>query len=139
MKTIKLNFLLVIMALGVFTFTSCEDEFTEEDFLNKQAELAAAQQNFNLEKLILEYQLMRQNDSAMAVFSAELANLVSDENREALRQAGLIVSYTLTVENQGGVPIDSAAVSIGGNNPVARRDLATSGGQIVIEDLPVGS
>ncbi len=145
MKTIRHNFLFAIMALGVFVFTSCEDEFTEEDFLDKQAELAAAKQSFDLEKLILEYQLIRGNDSASMVFNqqleaylAELQDAQETENIEALRQAGLIVSYTLTVENQGGVPIDSVAVSVGGNNPVARRDLSTSGGELVINDLPVG-
>lgn len=111
-----------------------------------QADLAADQQAFNLEKLILEYSLMRANDSASMVFSQQLAAYVEElkdaqeeENLEALRQAGLIVSYTLVVENQGGARIDSAAVSIGGNNPVARRDLSTSGGEVVIADLPVGS
>ncbi|MEQ8417913.1 MAG: hypothetical protein RIB71_25760 [Imperialibacter sp.] len=139
MKTIKLNFLLVIMALGVFTFTSCEDEFTEEDFLDKQAELAAAQQGFDLEKLILQYELMRENDSLMRVFQAELANVIRDENTEALRQAGLLSSYTLTIEDQGGVPIDSVNVSVGGSNPAARVDVVTSGGTVVINDIVIGA
>lgn len=111
-----------------------------------QADLAAQQQAFNLEKLILEYQLMRSNDSASMVFAQQLAAYVEQlkdaqeaENLEALRQAGLIVSYTLIVENQGGVAIDSASVTVGGNNPVASLNLSTSGGQLVIEDLPVGA
>ncbi|MEQ8534227.1 MAG: carboxypeptidase-like regulatory domain-containing protein, partial [Imperialibacter sp.] len=140
MKTIKLNFLLVIMALGVFTFTSCEDEFTEEDFLDKQAELAAAQQSFDLEKLILEYELMRENDSLMRVFQAELANIIRDENAEALRQAGLLSSYTVTVENQGGAPLEGVTVSVGGSNPAARVDALTDAtGQVIIEDIVIGA
>ncbi|MEQ9374416.1 MAG: hypothetical protein RIG68_04535 [Imperialibacter sp.] len=140
MKTIKLNFLLVIMALGVFTFTSCEDEFTEEDFLDKQAELAAAQQSFDLEKLILQYELMRENDSLMAVFSNQLAGMLKDENTEALRQAGLLASYTLTIENQGGAPLEGVTVSVGGSNPAARVDAVTDAtGQVIINDIVIGA
>ena len=140
MKTIKLNFLLVIMALGVFTFTSCEDEFTEEDFLDKQAELAASQHSFDLEKLILQYELMRENDSLMRVFQAELANVIRDENTEALRQAGLLSSYTVTIENQGGVPLEGVTVSVGGSNPAARVDAVTDAtGQVIIEDIVIGA
>ncbi|MEQ9101273.1 MAG: hypothetical protein RIF36_05645 [Imperialibacter sp.] len=140
MKTIKLNFLLVIMALGVFTFTSCEDEFTEEDFFNKQAELAASQQSFDLEKLILQYELMRENDSLMAVFSNQLAGMLKDENTEALRQAGLLASYTLTIENQGGAPLEGVTVSVGGSNPAARVDAVTDAtGQVIINDIVIGA
>ncbi|WOK05781.1 carboxypeptidase-like regulatory domain-containing protein [Imperialibacter roseus] len=140
MKTIKLNFLLVIMALGVFTFTSCEDEFTEEDFFDKQAELAATKHGYDLEKLILQYELSRANDSLMRVFQTQLTDAINDENAEALRQAGLLSSYTLTVENQGGTPIEGATISLAGSNAAAGRvDAVTDAtGQAIFTDVVIG-
>lgn len=147
MKTTKINLLLLLLTLGMFAFTSCEDEFTEEDFLEMQAELAESQRAFDLEKLILEYSLIRENDSASMVFSQQLTAYVKEleaaqetENIEALRQAGLLASYTLTVEDQRGLPIEGATVSVGGNNAAGRIDATSDAtGQAIVQDIVVGA
>ncbi len=147
MKTTKLNLLLLLLTLGVFAFSSCEDEFTEEDFLEMQAELAESQRAFDLEKLILEYNLIRENDSAAMVFSQqlndyyeELKDAKDEENLEALRQAGLLASYTITIEDQRGMPIEGATVSVGGSNTAGRFDVASDAtGEAIVADIVIGA
>jgi hypothetical protein len=140
MKTIKLNFLLVIMALGVFTFTSCEDEFTEEDFLDKQAELAATQHGYDLEKLMLEASLARENDSAQQALQQAIVDYQKAGNEEALAKAGLLLSYTVRIESDGK-PVEGATISMsnattGGRTMDAVSD--ASGNATITSGVPVG-
>lgn len=138
MKKNKLIRLLLFFLIGAFVFAACEDEFTEEDFLNLQSELAANQ-------LILEYKLARENDSAAMVFQQQLAtfikNMKDESNMEALRQAGLLVSYSIIVEDQGGNPIEGATISVGNSSPSAGRVVATTDatGEATVKDVVIGS
>lgn len=140
MKTNKLNLLLILLTLGMFAFSSCQDEFTEEDFLKLQAELS---QENAIEQLLLQMELARANDSAMAALQHEI-NLAYDaykkeENLDALRQAGLITSYTVKFENDG---LPAAGVGITLTTSDAARTfegVADASGIATLADVPVGT
>ncbi len=136
MKTNKFYYLLLILTLGMFAFSSCEDEFTEEDFLRLQAELS--QQNA-IEQLMLEAELARSNDSARQALQQAILDYQKEGNAEALRQAGLLLSYTVRVENDGN-PVSGATISVS-NSATGGRTLAAvsdASGNATLTEVPVG-
>lgn len=151
--------LLFVMALGV---ASCSDEFNEEEFIEKQADLAeskaAADHQRALE--VIQAQLQSTLDAIEAQKNAddELARLQAMLNQElqmlmqsirdkndstaaanylaAYRAAGLFTEFTVVVNDRDGEPLADAEVRVS-----SIADAVTTGadGMAVFTDVVVGN
>ncbi len=79
----KTLFFILTIGFTASVFFSCEDDFTEQDLLN------------------LQNQLARENDSLQTV-----------RNTDALNQAGELVSYLVKVVTNDNTPVEGASVSL---------------------------
>jgi hypothetical protein len=154
MKATKFS-LFGLLALFL-VFTACEDDFSEQDLLELQAELAEtkAQNDFDRELLklaamaedaqeleVLKDQLSRATDEYLDI----LADALDDEDdsleaaaaMEILRVAGFIVQYDVeVVSNDAG--IEDVAVSLTTAGGVMTSDSTDANGIASFVDVPVG-
>ncbi len=160
MKIKTLKFYVLLALAVVFGMTACQDDFSEEDFLNQLAQQgeskAAADHERRLEEIRLQAQLAASNDSALAVLqsmlSKELAMLNEELNRETdsinaarqkeeLRTSGLLLDYSVQMQD-GGTPLADVVVRITdfGDGAAARQasDTTDANGVVTFVDIPIG-
>jgi hypothetical protein len=94
----RFEIILCVIILSIYTI-SCDDDFSEEDLLNKQYELA--KQRADEERA---YQDSLQNANQ------NYQDSVSNSNIAALNQAGRMLNYTVTV-TVDDIPIEGVTVS----------------------------
>jgi hypothetical protein len=144
MKLNKLMLALFAIAASAIIFTACKDEFTEEDFLNMQAELArelaATQQQYELEKLetqreVQEYLLRLQNQ-----LSNDREDEIALRNLEALRKSGLITNYSVRVQSDDEPVAGATLTAVTSSSSNGARQVVTTdaNGVAVFTDLVWG-
>lgn len=135
---------MLAIAASAIVFTACKDEFTEEDFLNMQAELArelaATQQQYELEKLqtqrdVQEYLIRLQNQLAN-----DREDAIAQRNLEALRQSGLITNYSVRVQSDDEPIQDATLTAVSSSGSSGSRQVVTTdaNGVAVFTDLVWG-
>ncbi|MGK7393445.1 MAG: carboxypeptidase-like regulatory domain-containing protein [Candidatus Cyclobacteriaceae bacterium M3_2C_046] len=164
LKHFKLFVLMAVVA--IFGVTSCQDEFSEEDFLQLQADLAEQKASADHTRDLAEIAALHQNalalqddqqahteamqllaqeiDQAMQIWMATEFDSIQDaEALDELRRNRLIFSYTVNVY-EGGSPVEGVAVSI--NNQVQETtagrtvaDTTDASGSVTFNNVAVGT
>lgn len=149
MKATKFS-LLGLLAL-LFVFTACEDDFSEQDLLELQAELAEtkAQSDFDRTLLLMAQQLAddialaQANDDIQRAY-AEFLNSLDSAQDEALRQraidlltqAGLITDYTVNMTSNDAL-VAGGLVTLS-NGTGSMTDTTNADGAVTFTNVPVG-
>jgi len=129
MKKSLLGVLGISMFLGMGVLTSCEDEFTEEDALQRQEELLDKQQEqaIALENLTQEQKL--------AYLQAQ----------DSLERIGGVIVYTVRVMSGGGVNTTNARAAVASGaevtvvqNGVSITEAADENGLVTFSDMRIG-
>lgn len=148
MKTSKLLYLLSGVILATFLIYSCKDDFSEKDFLDYQAQQAATNHQFNMDEIILQAQLARSSDSALATLQNMLNQevfLMQDSVKykaqlQQLRNAGLLLSWTIQIQ-EDRKPLDSVQVDIATadlDNARTLSGVTDANGYVTFMDVTVG-
>lgn len=120
---------------GALSFTSCNDEFNEKDFLNQQYDLAdkatAKQYAHELAKLAQEH--------ANAIDLKRVTEAIKDESRkkylEEYRKAALVKKINfITLDKITGKPVAGVKVTFLGKTGTSDEQ-----GVAILEDVPVGA
>lgn len=120
---------------GALSFTSCNDEFNEKDFLNQQYDLAdkatAKQYAHELAKLAQEH--------ANAIDLKRVTEAIKDESRkkylEEYRKAALVKKINfITLDKITGRPVAGVKVTFLGKTGTSDEQ-----GVAILEDVPVGA
>ncbi len=155
MKIKNLKFYVLLFLAVAFGMTACQDDFSEEDFLNALATQgetrAAADHQRRLDEIRLQAQLAASSDSALAILNRmleeelimlerELDSLDRERQLEQLRDAGLLLSWSVEIQ-ENRKPLDSVTVTLTTSEaPGARQIVLITGtdGTITAQDIPVG-
>lgn len=140
LKHFKILSLLALVAIFV-TWTACQDDFSESDFLDQQATLAeqkaSADHQRTLAEIQKQYELMLQLqddaqafETAMAELQNMLASALADSmtarQMDLLANTGLILTYSIEVQ-ANGAPVEGIDVSVSGVAESASKGTETTG------------
>ena len=130
--------------IAIAAITACQDKFDEADFLKQQQEAALALQQAEAKADSTEAALQHQYE--MEYLNQVLANgLAADEAERAaqlaaLNQAGLLLSYTLVVQEDGvAVPGVDVSITNSGSGGTVTATTDAGGAAIFTNGVVVGS
>lgn len=125
---------------GILTFTSCEDKFSEEDFLNKQHELAEKKSAADHARELALIAAKAEDQTELLKLQQTIAKETREEFKKAYEEAGLLVKGNIVVlDAVTSKPVSGAKVTFFGKEVTANEQgvanfegIAIGGGDIKV-------